>query len=162
MKSAFSKISTTLLTLALASLSTTAFAAGGNGLTWAKLSHDTALGTDKIGCSGCDPYVGDTSCETALPVACLKQDGAPNPGIATTFYNGWAKGHLALTTPIRGDKLLSIDHADYVCYLHFGAGYRMAEHHDGGGGWNWNAYSNVDDASRFWLHINNQPGNCWD
>jgi hypothetical protein len=149
------------LVLTLSLLPAMALAASGNGLTWAKSSHDSTLGTDKVGCSGCNAYVGDTSCTTALPVLCIKFDGSPNPGIATTYYNGWTKGHIALTTPVRGDKLFSLTYADYVCELHFGAGYQMAEFHDGGGGWNWHAYGNVDSSSRFWFYIDDQPGNCW-
>ena len=151
-----------LVLLALALIPAVASAAGGNGLTWVKSTHDSTFGVDRMSCAGCDPYVGDTSCKTALPVACIKQDGSPNPGVLTDYYNGWTKGHVALTRPVRGDKLHSLKDANYVCYLHFGDGYRMAKHSDGGGGWNWWAFGNVDEVSRAWMHISNQPGNCWD
>jgi hypothetical protein len=46
-----------------------------------------------------------------------------------------------------------------------GPEYRMGEHHDGGGGWNWWAEADLEivtpEAGRFWVAIANQPGNCW-
>lgn len=147
------------LALGLALFPAISFAASGNGLTWQKGSHDVALGTDRVTCAGCDPYVGDTSCQEALPLLCINVSGATNPGFAA---NRWSGGHISLTTPIRGDQLLSPSHADYVCEVAFGDGYRMATHADGSAGWNWNAYGNIDDASRFWLRIDDQDGNCWD
>lgn len=135
--------------------------AGGMGMTWGKVSHTSATGTDKVGCLGCNPYTGDTACTYARPVLCIKNDTSPNPGIAVSFYNGWASGHIGLTSPVVGTTLASLATADALCVAQFGAGYRMAEHHDGGGGWNWNAYANISSASRFWTYINDQPGNCW-
>lgn len=135
--------------------------AGGMGMTWGKVSHTAATGTDKVGCLGCNPYTGDTLCTNARPILCIKNDGSPNPGIALSFYNGWASGHIGLTSPVVGTALVSIAAANAMCVAQFGAGYRMAEHHDGNGGWNWNAYANINGASRFWTYINDQPGNCW-
>jgi hypothetical protein len=42
----------------------------------------------------------------------------------------------------------------------------MAEHHDGDpdgnyAGWGFYAYGNINDSSRFWVSINDQPSNCW-
>jgi len=73
----------------------------------------------EFSCSGCDPYNGDTSCSTSLPLLCIV-----NPkSIPRTFYsfqdhytssayddggyyNGWTGGIFVVTEPIIG---ISID-----------------------------------------------------
>jgi len=146
------------LALALSALSATA--AGGKGVTWRKASH--ANGVDKIGCFNpeCDAYQGETVCSARLPVLCLKQDGSPSP-VPTDFYNGWAKGNIALSRAVRGDSFKSRAEADAFCRAEFGQGYRVGEHHDGGGGWGWQAYGNIDDTTRFWVTVDGQPSSCW-
>ncbi|QWP76453.1 hypothetical protein J5226_23180 [Lysobacter sp. K5869] len=151
-------IAASVLTLALSSFA--AAAAGGKGVTWRKASH--ANGVDRIGCFSpeCDAYQGDTVCSARLPVLCLKQDGSPSP-VPVDFYNGWAKGNIALSRAVRGDSFKSRAEADAFCRAEFGQGYRVGEHHDGGGGWGWQAYGNVDDTTRFWVTVNDQPSSCW-
>lgn len=132
-----------------------------SGLTWSKVGHDATFSTDTVACNGCNAYQGDTSCATALPILCLYADGAPNPGVATNFSNGWARGFVHLTAPVPGVALGSLANANALCAARFGPNYRMAEFHDGAGGWGWQAYGNVDAATRFWVHINDQNANCW-
>lgn len=174
------------------------------GMTWAKAGHHNGLAIDGVGClagdRSCNAYVGDTACSAALPVLCLKRDGSPRPNYAIhdtggamhdEFYRGWASGHLATTLPIVGTTLTSAAGADAVCAEAFGAGWRMAEFHDGrympgmkhdqhygsarywgsespwsigdslAGGWAFWAYGNVRDDTRFWVRIDDQPANCW-
>lgn len=139
-----------------------ATASGGRGMTWSKHSHNSTRGTDHVGCgTACDAYAGDTLCSNYLPVLCFKPDGAPNPGITTDFYNGWTGGHIGLTLPVQGSVLTSLAVANQLCQHYFGPGYRMAEFHDGGGGWNWHAFANVSPNLRFWTYINDSPANCW-
>jgi hypothetical protein len=167
-----------------------------NGTTWGKYFHDSVNGIDRVGCHAgsfsCNLYQGDTSCNTELPVLCLKQDGSPRPnyaGIPPTDgampkeYNGWAGGHISLTLPMKGTRLTSLNVANATCATAFGNGYRMAEFHDGkyvsgmdlkygatwppasqlqSGAWNFYAYGNVSDASRFWIRVNDLTTNCWD
>lgn len=145
---------------------TPALASGGMGMTWGKMSHGTVPGVDEVGCSVgsfyCNAYRGDTSCMTSLPILCLNVDGSPKPsGLYTDFYNGWARGNIATTQPIPGTWLTSQAAADQLCANYFGAGWRMAEFHDGGGGWDWYAYGNVRSDMHFWVRISNQPANCW-
>lgn len=142
-------------------------AAGGYGMTWVKSGHDSGNGTDQVGCAGCDPYGGDTSCKEYRPVLCLIQDGSPvPPGFTPDFYNGWQQGHIGITFPVQGLLLTSLAVGDLLCQYHFGIKWRMAEFHHSGsygtGGWNWKAYGNINDDFRYWVHINDQPGNCWD
>lgn len=132
-----------------------------SGMTWAKTSHNATYSTDAVNCSGCNAYSGDTSCAAALPILCVLVDGAPNPGLPSDFYNGWARGFIYLSPSVAGTALGSVANANAICAANFGAGYRMAEFHDGAGGWGWQAYGNVGTASRFWVYINDQPGNCW-
>lgn len=131
------------------------------GLTWQKISHDAALGVDLVGTAGGDPYIGDTACSTALPVLCIHQDGAADPGVVDTGYEPWAFGKIALTSSVVGNTLSSQSAGDQLCFAEFGEGYRMAEFHDGWG-WNFQAYGNVSDASRFWVAIHDTYANCWD
>lgn len=138
---------------------------GVTGVTWRLYSHITtfANGVDHVGCGGnCNAYTGDTACTTALPILCLNPNGAPNPGLATGFYNGWARGWVGLTRPIVGNAIGSLANADALCQKQLGAGFRMAEHHDGGGGWTWYAYGNILPGyplhkRRFWVYVNDQP-----
>jgi hypothetical protein len=137
-------------------------AAGRNGMTWGKISHTTANGVDHVGCQGCNPYTGDTVCSSALPLLCIRTDGAPVPaGVAVDFNNGWIGGNIGLTAPVRGDQLLSPANADAICQGAFGPGYQMAEFHHPSGGWSWSSRGNVDPATRFWVSINDNQGNCW-
>jgi hypothetical protein len=147
------------------------------GMTWKKQSHYDTLGVDRVGCNGCDAYHGDTACSTRLPILCLKKDNSPDPGVPILpcngcsqpddFYNGWAEGHIGLTLPVPGEALMGVEDANDICRFFVGSDYRIGEHHDGKrqsggyGGWNWYAYGNVNDPSRFWAHVNGQPANCW-
>jgi hypothetical protein len=146
---------------------------GKKGLTWRTYSHDSTRGQDLVGCNmTCDPYVGDTSCTEVRPILCIRQDGSGSNGYVPSFHYGWAQGNIGLTPPVSGLALTSLAAANNLCVATFGANWRMGEHHDGGGGWAWAAYGNLNDlynvsvlpydqSKRFWVHINDQPGNCW-
>ncbi|MCK8497718.1 flagellar hook-length control protein [Myxococcus faecalis] len=149
-----------LMVLVSVLTSPVAFASGGFGMSWQKLSH--SQGVDHIGCSNCNAYSGEMACTQALPVLCIQQDGsAVPPGVVPDFYNGWARGNVATTLPIRGTSLTSLATANQLCSDSFGAGWRMAEFHDGSGGWSWYAYGNVRSDTRLWVYINDTAGNCW-
>jgi hypothetical protein len=156
-----------------------------NGMTWTRIGAPP-LQTDGVGCSGCNPYQGDTSCSSSLPILCVKPEGLQRPNYAVSgspSQRGWSGGHIRLTTAAVGTSLGSLANANAICAAAFGTGYRMAEFHDGkyvtgmgadayygntwptsgllNGGWNFYAYGNVSSASRFWTYINDQPANCW-
>ncbi|MBC2876379.1 MULTISPECIES: hypothetical protein [Streptomyces] len=142
----------------------------GKAMTWTLLA-DGPSGTVQVGGGPLsNPYQGDTATTTALPLLCLKVDGRPVPaGITPGFYAGWARGTVAATAPIRGSRLSSRAVADGVCANNFGAGWRMAEFHDGrygtnlesSGGWSFWADGDVPAGTRFWTAINDQPANPW-
>ncbi|OJT22093.1 flagellar hook-length control protein [Archangium sp. Cb G35] len=139
-------------------------ASGGRGMTWIKRSHFSTNGADWVGCDNgifCNAYSGDTSCTASLPILCIKQDFSPAPaGLPADWYTGWANGHITTTPPVQGLTLTSAAVADQICAASFGSGWRMAQFHDGGG-WNFYAYGNVRNDMRFWVHISDQPANCW-
>lgn len=160
------------LCLALSGLlASSAFAEGGQGMTWSKISHDTLLGIDQVSCNngmpgGCNAYGGDTSCLLSRPILCIKVDHSPRPNYVATgsdFYDGWAGGHIATTLPVSGFALYAPEVGDQYCLDNFGAGWRMAEFHDNRiGGWGFRAYGDIDSDQHFWVRINDQPANCWD
>jgi len=150
--------------------------AGANGLksgmTWTVTGQQDGyvhIGAD----AQTNPYSGDTEIDHFLPALCLQVDGRAAPGgIAYDFYTGWAQGSVRATAAVRGDALSSRDAADALCARTFGAGWRLAEFHDGrygddfaeAGGWSFwaSAGGNLLPGSRFWVAINDQPANPWD
>ena len=149
----------------------------GFGLTFA-LIPGTAPGVAvaHLGCHGqpadlqrphqgsCNPYAGDTSCRVVLPVLCFQPGSAPvPPGVESGFYQGWTSGSLGATQPVMGALLESLSTASARCEGELGPGWRMAEFHDGQGGWGIQGLhgSGLSGQTRFWVHINDQPGNCW-
>ncbi|GAA1960548.1 flagellar hook-length control protein [Kitasatospora viridis] len=115
-------------------------------------------------------YQGDTPATAVLPLLCLTVTGAGTPaGVTPDFYDGWAEGVVALSTPVSGTSLTSQATADALCAQQFGPGSREAEFHDGHygtnlaatGGWSFWAYGNVPTGTRFWVAINDQAANPW-
>lgn len=150
----------------------------GFGLTFAMAPADKALPeVANLGCHGepsqldrphsnsCNPYQGDTSCRIVLPVLCIKKSNLPLPaGVQNGFYQGWTGGELAATKPVMGAILESEQAASARCQAELGADWRMAEFHDGGGGWGLQGQrgAGLEGFTRYWVRINDQQGNCWD
>ncbi|MFJ9520057.1 RICIN domain-containing protein [Kitasatospora sp. NPDC101801] len=138
-----------------------ALTGGHPGMTWANLEQRPGnlvhVGYD----SASDPYNGDTTPVTALPLLCLSQDGRPAPaGIPTSGYHSWVGGQVKATAPLPGTLLTSRAVADQTCANTFGAGWRMAEFHDASG-WGFWANGTLPTGVRFWTAINDQPANPW-
>ncbi len=141
--------------------------AAGKGLTWRLAATNPTTGTIRVGCAnGCDAYQGDTLCTEALPILCIKKAGTgfplarPASVIEGSVYNIWSGGIVGTTRALVPPSKLGA--ADALCVGEFGAGWRVAEFHDGWG-WYFQAYGGVGDpAQRFWVDINDQPGaTCW-
>jgi len=130
------------------------------GMTWSVATKEWGRDVTLVGRDfHTDAYNGDTPCDRTLPVACLQPAGLPvPPGITPTANSGWTGGNMRLSAPVRGSSLTSRAAADAVCAGQFGAGWRMGEFHDGGGGWAWWA---LGDPQRMWVAINDQPANPW-
>jgi hypothetical protein len=131
------------------------------GMTWSALENRT--GVVHVGSDGTtNAYNGDTPVTTSLPVLCLRQDGSAAPSnISPDFYNGWTGGPVAITGAVAGSTLTSRAAGDALCSSTFGANWRMAEFHDGNGGWSYWGFGNIAVGQRFWVAINDQAANPW-
>ncbi len=137
----------------------------------------------------CNPYQGDSSCRLALPILCIQKDGstiessfAPSTNTSAEplkdarssgavslndiVTDGWGAGGVASTAPVAGFVIGSLALANARCEKELGSGWRMAEFHDGvggQGGWGFVAKRSalLETRLRHWVHINDQPGNCW-
>jgi hypothetical protein len=137
----------------------------------------------------CNPYKGDASCRMALPILCIQKDGSTvessfPPATSSTgeplkserdrgaisfndiVTDGWGAGSVASTEPVAGFVIGSLALANARCEKELGSGWRMAEFHDGlggQGGWGFVAKrgNRLDTRLRHWVHVNDQPGNCW-
>lgn len=131
------------------------------GMTWRWNSRTVdvdSVGSDSI----TNAYSGDTQCNNSLPILCIRRVSAAQPSyITTSTNNGWTGGYVALTRAHLGYDMTSAAVADSICATELGAGWEMAEFHDGGGGWNFQAYGAATHPDRFWVLINDQPANCW-
>ncbi len=135
------------------------------GMTWRVLNPNAAPGVIMVGVDDqSNVYQGDTANDVSLSVMCLKQDGRPVPAslpVAPDFYHGWAHGEVRFTPPVVGADLSSLDTANSWCARTFGPEWRMAEFHDGQGGFRYYADSASAPTGRFWVHINDQRANSW-
>lgn len=131
------------------------------GMSWrwgSRINDVDSVGSD----STTNAYTGDTTCDVSLPILCVRRVGAAQPSyITTSFYNGWTGGYIALTRAHVGYDMGSAAGAGAICAAELGAGWEMAEFHDGNGGWNFQAYGAATHPERFWVMINDQPANCW-
>ncbi|WP_157442872.1 hypothetical protein [Deinococcus misasensis] len=152
-------------------------------MTW-KLLQTAQSSTQTYGLVGIhaasDAYNGDTLTSGTLPMLCINKSNLPNPGTAVigthyttpggAYRKTWSGGTIALTAPIKGQLLTSRAVADGICAQNFGAGYRMAEFHDGDStlwaGWDfWAAIRGNNltpfQNTTFWMAINGTSANPW-
>lgn len=113
----------------------------------------------------CDPYVGDTLCTTALPVACLKPGDTPAPTDAggRSLSSVWSGGRIAVTEPVVGTRFRSVRDVERFCAQRFGPGWRVAAIHDG---YKFQSIDGLGDPrtihGRVWVDIADQPhATCW-
>ncbi|HEX9983743.1 MAG TPA: discoidin domain-containing protein [Thermoanaerobaculia bacterium] len=140
-----------------------------SAMTWTVLGQQN--GYVHVGADGqSNVYSGDTTVDQYLPVLCVNVNGLSAPGgITFDFYNGWLRGSVQATEPVQGVTLSTRAAADRVCSDAFGAGWRMAEFHDGrygsdfsqAGGWTFWGAGSLPSGTRFWASINDQKANPW-
>ena len=128
--------------------------------------HGQPPPTDKPHKDSCNPYAGDTSCRTVLPVMCIKAGEVAKLDAANGDPpQGWTAATLGATAPVMGALLGSRVVADARCEKELGAGWRMADFH-AGGGWSFSGRPGQgmlsSGSTRYWLAIDDQPANCWD
>lgn len=154
----------------------------GRGMTWGVLAGTgLAKGWIQVGCDGqpgdtmshprdgtnCDPYTGDMACAIALPVLCrlsipLSEQQAARAETDPALRDRVLTLQYRTSTAIAGTSLESSTSGDELCTSQFGEGWRMAEHHDNDKGWGAiGRDAGVAGLTRFWVAINDQPGNCW-
>ncbi|MEV4629656.1 RICIN domain-containing protein [Micromonospora sp. NPDC049523] len=134
---------------------------GRNAMTWANLEQRTSdlvhVGSNSI----TNPYLGDLPSTASVPMLCLRRDGRAAPaGVPVTGMHAWAYGEVRLTPALPGSTLTSRATADGICARYFGAGFRMAEFHDGGG-WSFWANGSLPAGGRFWVAIDDMASNPW-
>lgn len=139
------------------------------GMTWTVLGQQN--GYVQVGADAqTNAYAGDATVDQYLPLLCLLVDGRPAPGgISFDFYSGWSRGAVQATAAVRGAALTSQQQGDALCAEAFGAGWRLAEFHDGRygadfsatGGWGYWAAGQLTPGTRFWVAIADQPANPW-
>lgn len=153
-------------------------------MTWSLLDSAAPMASQAYALVGSDaltdPYQGDTLTSQTLPVLCISKSGVPHPGTGVignpvqtsggAWRRTWSGGTIALTPPVIGTSLTSRTVADTLCANNFGAGYRMAEFHDGDSslwsGWDfWGAARSANlspfQSTRFWVSINGTNANPW-
>ncbi|CAF4108162.1 unnamed protein product [Adineta steineri] len=148
---------------------------GKMGMTVAKISHQNDLAIDLVTCDtakGCNPYSGDTDCNTKLPVLCKQTDKSPRPAYAMTctdhampkeFYCGWTMGYIATTPKVAASSFSSIKDVDAYCEDALGPGWVTAEFHDSRyiPGMNGATYANAQWTQWGASHGNNYPSGGW-
>jgi hypothetical protein len=113
----------------------------------------------------CDQYVGDTACETRLPLACLLPGRSAPPRILVDagLAGGWSGGDIALTAPVAASRFGRIGEADAFCAAQLGDGWRTLTAHEGLPNFGVSGRGHPPAAPvRAWVDEVNQPyGTCW-
>lgn len=155
----------------------------GHGLTYALIAdrnpdavtlscHGEPAPTDRPHKNSCNPYQGDTSCRTVLPVLCMRAGAAPAPTAPAPAavssgpgagYSAWTGGTLGAAPALMGAILESEAYAHAYCEKELGPGWRMAEFQDGAKGWALQGQRSLglSQNQRHWVLSRNQPANCW-
>ncbi len=132
------------------------------GMTWVLKKKDGDLSCVGIH-DATNAYRGDTPCTEALPILAIKRKKLPKPEslVIESEYYQWSGGVIALTKPVEGTRLTSLEETIRIIQEQLGPGWEMAEFHDGWG-WNFWAYGDIPPDQHFWVFINDQPANPWD
>ena len=112
----------------------------------------------------CDPYVGDTPCQTRQPLVCIRPDRVPVPShLPQSGYHTWSGGEVRFTGPVAASEFATIDEADAFCRAEFGPDWRVANMHEGGNPAGFSAFGTPPEGIvRAWVDIKGQPyATCW-
>ena len=113
----------------------------------------------------CDQYIGDTACDTELPLACLLPGRRAPPRVLVDagLVGGWSGGDIALTAPVAAARFGRIGEADAFCAAQFGHGWRTLTTHEGLPNFGVSGGGHPPAAPvRAWVDEVNQPyGTCW-
>lgn len=145
------------------------------GMTWAVSKSIPEPELVLVGCEGdprtntsngmCDVFNGDMTCNVALPLLCIKKDGQPLPKVPDKLRDEiqlqWSGGTVKLGPAVLGVQLESQAAGNQFCEQEYGAGWRMAEFHDGQG-WRLWAKGPLENFTRYWVAVRDKKANCWD
>ena len=135
------------------------------GLTWAITPATSADDwVNRVSCSNCNPYNGDTECEDYLPVLCITHHKTfPQPSslkCRNRYRPCWAGGIFTTTIPVKGSSITNKSVGDEACKQQFGPDSKIASHHDA---WGWQSFGYILTTwtGRAWTWIRDQRnGNC--
>jgi Domain of unknown function (DUF4124) len=136
--------------------------------------HATPEPADRPRAGSCDPYRGDTACSRSLPLLCFREAqrrareptriDARSGRVTPPTLDAQHFDQLGSGPRIAGERLSSPAVGSQLCEQALGPGWRMARFHERGG---WQIPSHrhaslpTQAAGRFWVAIDDQPGNCW-
>lgn len=113
----------------------------------------------------CDPYVGDTPCETSLPVACIRPDEAPLPATMRErmAISAWSGGRIAVAPATPASRFRALADVDRYCQRHLGKAFRTLSYQDGARANAVSGYGRANDFEpRVWIDIADQAhATCW-
>lgn len=115
--------------------------------------------------ANCDPYLGDTPCETRLPVACFRPLATAMPRQLKTHFARtiWSGGRLAFTGSEAGSRFATAGQVDAFCASRFGSDWRAATLHDGMNNLGIAGFGEAASlSSRVWIDVAGSPyATCW-
>ena len=120
---------------------------------------------DSDGAIQCNPYKGDTVCETRLPLACFFDKFQSPPLALTSLHNKyyWSGGEVKFSAPIAGSEFETQDEVHNFCKAEFGNEWRALTTHDGGMASIITAQGRPPNSEKVWIDVKTQPyGNCWE
>ena len=116
------------------------------GMTWTVIKNFPNQDMVEVGCNGCNPYNGDTPCNTSLPMLCYSKNdfnrppydsptcNTPNCVQPKWFYTPWSGGLITITpVKVKGTEIQSMYNADKICMKYLGDEFRAVYH--GLGSW---------------------------
>ena len=120
------------------------------GMTWTVIknfANQNGYSLVEIGCNGCNPYNGDTPCNTSLPILCVSKNdfnrppydsapcNTPNCVQPKWFYAPWSGGYITITpVKFKGSEIGSLSNADKICQKYLGQEFRAVLHFNGNPG----------------------------
>jgi len=119
---------------------------------------------DQEGRGHCDPYVGDTACGMALPLACLNPQNLPVPEEALDFIDemAWTGAGIRFTPPLVGETIMTQSQGHAQCAAQFGPDWRMMNIHDGLMVQSIIGRGESPYPAQAWIDSPDQQyGNCW-
>ena len=141
------------------------------GITFQVSTLDSVKDLVKLSCGTpntekkCNPYTGNLSCSTELPLTCFNDLNKPLPSALLNSIDKqkWSGGEVKFTPPLRADQFATEDDAHAFCAAQFGKNWRTADMQDGYLHFGYVASGQVPPhVNEAWISARAQPyANCW-